>query len=145
MTTDEDDVILDPFAGTGTSLVAAHRLGRQYIGIELDPHYAKIAEQNLLANPPTSQIAGVWVSLYLDKIVTLRDRDWETVQDHFLVPQPIERIDSQPIVLKDVLPSECSPASNGDLQTMRLPFTDKVEQSTASALRPQRSQGHAAD
>lgn len=31
------DVVLDPFAGCGTSLVAAHRLGRQWIGVDISP------------------------------------------------------------------------------------------------------------
>lgn len=41
------DVVLDPFAGSGTTAVAAYRAGRQYIGIELDPTYARIAEERL--------------------------------------------------------------------------------------------------
>jgi len=126
MTTDEDDVVLDPFAGTGTSLVAAHRLGRQYIGIELDPHYVQIAEQNILANPPVSQLAGAWVSIYLDKLVTIRDRDWEALKDHFLIPQPIERIDTQPAVLRDTLPLEAVPVPQDGPQTKKLPFSGSV-------------------
>lgn len=41
------DIILDPFAGSGTTLVAARQLGRKYIGIEINPDYCKIAEERL--------------------------------------------------------------------------------------------------
>jgi site-specific DNA-methyltransferase (adenine-specific) len=41
------DVVLDPFAGTGTVLVAARKLGRQSIGIELSDETARIAQGRL--------------------------------------------------------------------------------------------------
>ena len=43
----KDDIILDPFLGTGTTAYVAKKLGRNYIGIEISPEYCKIAEQIL--------------------------------------------------------------------------------------------------
>lgn len=45
------DLILDPFAGSGTVGVVAQKHGRQFIGIELNPDYVKLAEARLLATP----------------------------------------------------------------------------------------------
>jgi site-specific DNA-methyltransferase (adenine-specific) len=39
----KNDVVLDPFAGSGTSLVAAEILDRRWLGIELSPNYAEVA------------------------------------------------------------------------------------------------------
>lgn len=45
------DVVLDPFAGSGTVGVVAQKHGRQFIGIELNPDYVKLAEARLMATP----------------------------------------------------------------------------------------------
>jgi len=49
-------VVLDPFAGSGTTLVAAKEEGFGYIGIELEPEYVEIAEARLAAaeRPPAT-------------------------------------------------------------------------------------------
>ena len=41
------DLVLDPFAGSGSSLVAARLAGRRYIGIEKRPEYARAAGERL--------------------------------------------------------------------------------------------------
>jgi DNA modification methylase len=40
-------VVLDPFAGSGTTLAVAARLGRSGIGCELNPEYIALAEQRI--------------------------------------------------------------------------------------------------
>jgi site-specific DNA-methyltransferase (adenine-specific) len=45
----KNDVILDPFAGSGTSMVAAEILDRRWIGIELSPNYTQIATERVQA------------------------------------------------------------------------------------------------
>lgn len=49
--TEENDLILDPFIGSGTTAIAAKNLNRKYIGIDIHQEYCKLAEQNLMILP----------------------------------------------------------------------------------------------
>jgi modification methylase len=50
-----DELILDPFCGTGTTGAVARRLGRRFIGFERDASYATAAEKRLAAVEPLPQ------------------------------------------------------------------------------------------
>lgn len=46
------DTVLDPFAGAGTTLLVADRLGREGVGIELNPDYAALATERIRSDAP---------------------------------------------------------------------------------------------
>jgi len=46
-TSNPDDIVLDPFSGSGTTAAVAKRLGRKYIAFEREPFYVKIANERL--------------------------------------------------------------------------------------------------
>jgi site-specific DNA-methyltransferase (adenine-specific) len=79
MCTDEGDIVLDPFVGTGTTAVAAKKLGRRFIAIDIDPKYVAIAQRKLERVQPT-KIGDCYVSIYLGRVVTIRDKDWEKLR-----------------------------------------------------------------
>ena len=52
------DVVFDPFLGSGTTSVVAKKLGRHYLGVEIDQQYCLWAEQRLEAAARGSEIQG---------------------------------------------------------------------------------------
>jgi DNA modification methylase len=54
----EGDVVLDPFAGSGTTLLAAKNMKRKYIGCELSTEYYKIIESRLTTDKPSHEFFG---------------------------------------------------------------------------------------
>ena len=81
MTTDENDIILDPFIGTGTTAVAAKKMGRKYMGIEIDANYVNIAKKNV-REVKENKIAGYFISTYLNRIRTIRDKDYKAILEN---------------------------------------------------------------
>ena len=55
---DPGDVVLDPFAGSGTTLVVAKKLGRRYLGFELSADYAARIQARLDAAEPGQPLEG---------------------------------------------------------------------------------------
>lgn len=56
--TDPGETILDPFAGSGTTGVAALRLGRRFVGIEKDPKYFDLCVERLRAEESGTTVAA---------------------------------------------------------------------------------------
>ncbi len=50
-----DGVVVDPFVGSGTTCIAAKQLRRKWIGIEINPEYAEIAEARINIRGPLDQ------------------------------------------------------------------------------------------
>ena len=51
----ENDLVLDPFVGSGTTCIAAKLLNRKYLGMELNDEYAVIAQERIKAHKPEKQ------------------------------------------------------------------------------------------
>jgi DNA modification methylase len=54
----EGDLVLDPFAGAGTTGLVATRLGRSFTGIELNPAYAELARDRIRGDAPLLNTAA---------------------------------------------------------------------------------------
>ena len=55
----EGDLVLDPFCGGGTTIVAAAALNRQWIGIDLSPHAVDITQQRLAPLGIAANVEGI--------------------------------------------------------------------------------------
>ncbi len=100
LSTDENDVVLDPFSGTGTTAISAKRLGRKFIGFELDADYVKISNEKLEYVESNYKLGEYYVSFYLNKVITIRNKDWENISEYFNIPEPMRAIDFAKTKLK---------------------------------------------
>lgn len=61
------DVLLDPFLGSGTSSVVARKLGRRFIGVEVDPYFCCLAEKRLALAAGDKTIQGYHDGVFWDR------------------------------------------------------------------------------
>ena len=86
-----DDLVLDPFCGTGTTGAVARRLGRRFIGIERDADYAAAATARIGAAEPLAQAT-------LAKFMTAREAPrvpFATLIERGLVTPGIKLVDAK--------------------------------------------------
>ncbi len=121
MTTDEGDIVLDPFSGTGTTAISAKRLGRKYIGFEIDEKYVEISQQKLERTKSNYKLGESWVSFYLNDIVTIRNNDWNNIAKYFSIPNPLRNIDFEraKLIDKKLLPKEFD-IENNEIENQKM-------------------------
>ena len=64
---DKGDIVFDPFAGSGTTLTAAKKLGRHYIGIEKEKQYCIWSEYRLEKAETDKEIQGLQNGIFLER------------------------------------------------------------------------------
>ena len=116
MSTEKDDIILDPFMGTGTTAIAAKRLGRNYIGFELDPNYTEISKNKLLMEKSISNIGGIWISYFNKSVITVRNKDWIELSTFYTLPKNNKEIDHSKVnfIEKKKIEQQFEIISNGN-------------------------------
>ncbi len=62
-----EDIVLDPFLGSGTSAVVARKLGRRYVGIEIDETYCCLALKRLSLAKSYPRIQGYDQGVFWDR------------------------------------------------------------------------------
>lgn len=64
---DPGDLVFDPFLGSGSTSVTAKKLGRHYLGVELEPQYCLWAEQRLTIAEEDPHIQGYKDGIFWDR------------------------------------------------------------------------------
>jgi site-specific DNA-methyltransferase (adenine-specific) len=62
-----NDIVFDPFLGSGTSAVVAKKLNRGYVGVEIDEYYCCLAEKRLEMAENNKSIQGYFNGIFLER------------------------------------------------------------------------------
>ncbi len=84
------DIVLDPFVGSGTTVMAAKRVGRRYVGIDISDEYAKHTRKRLENVQDESAVEpqnGDWPQLHLDLLMQIYRETNVTAQN--LLPNKV--------------------------------------------------------
>lgn len=84
---DETDVVLDPFSGSGTTCAVASRLGRRYIGIEWSENYVRMSRERL-ANIPSPNGRPPAKTALRKEVPIMSNKLAEELQEHGYTDDP---------------------------------------------------------
>ena len=68
LTTQENQIVLDPFCGSGSTLVAAKNLGRKFVGIEKDANFFAVAQKRVNDFVQTENSENLAFDLFGEKL-----------------------------------------------------------------------------
>ena len=72
--TNENDLILDPFAGSGTTAVVAKKLNRTFVGIEADEKFCLLTEKRLNLAEKVKAIQGFSDGVFWERNAQLKSK-----------------------------------------------------------------------
>jgi DNA modification methylase len=78
-TNNNDTLIFDPFAGIGSTVIGAQRLGKNGVGIELSPKFAEQARNRCNANMPLDDVQGSGTIIQDDSLNMMKHLEKESV------------------------------------------------------------------